>query len=282
MSRRTASRTALGTAGLRAVHQLLDAAPPILEDPVALSLLGAGARQPIEDAVERHRGDGARRLRARIVLRSRYAEDRLEQAVSRGVARYVILGAGFDTFALRQPGWARDLRILEVDHAATQAEKRSRIEAAGLVVPPNVRFASIDFARESLEGGLAGHGIDTGEPAFFSWLGVTPYLTEAAIEATLRSVAAWPAGSEIVFTFRQPQTRESIPGEAWLERRVADLGEPFLSRFTPDAVKSMLRAAGFSRIEFLTPAAAEERYFRGRPNDLPVPRRAGIVAAMVG
>jgi methyltransferase (TIGR00027 family) len=215
-------------------------------------------------------------LRAHVVLRSRFAEDRLAAAVSRGVRQYVILGAGFDTFALRQPPWARELRILEVDHAGTQDVKRSRLAAAGLAMPGNARLGSIDFEHESLSDGLRRHGVALDEPAFFSWLGVTMYLEEDAIDAVLRTVAAFPAGSEIVLTFALP------PGDAPspFDERAANLGEPWVSYFTPETLAAKLLGVGFARVDFLSPAEAEARYFRPRPADLPVPQRTNIVAAV--
>jgi methyltransferase (TIGR00027 family) len=125
MSQKTASRTALATAHMRAAHQLLDPPPRILEDPVAVAVLGPGAEQRIRQVAARSQAPEGRALRAHMVLRSRFAEDRLAMAVSRGVTQYVILGAGFDTFAVRQPAWAQQLRILEVDHAGTQELKRA-------------------------------------------------------------------------------------------------------------------------------------------------------------
>ena len=96
------SRTALATAYLRAAHQLLDAPPRVLEDPIAIPLLGAGASDRIRKEAARYSTPGARQLRAHVVLRTRFAEDRLAAAVKRGIVQYVILGAGLDTFALRQ------------------------------------------------------------------------------------------------------------------------------------------------------------------------------------
>ena len=167
-----------------------------------------------------------------MVLRSRFTEDRLAAAVARGVTQYVILGAGFDTFAVRQPAWARNLRILEVDHAGTQELKRSHLAAAGLTVPPNAGFATIDFERESLRDGLVRHSISLTERTFFSWLGVTMYLREDAIDAVLRSAADFPAGSEIVLTFASASNMPEGVAE-----RAAQAGEPWLSFFEPEEMR---------------------------------------------
>jgi methyltransferase (TIGR00027 family) len=277
MPDRNASRTALGTAYMRAAHQLLDAPPRILEDLLAVRLLGLAASQRINDAAASYQTPERRALRAHVVLRSRFAEDRLAAAVRRGVTQYIVLGAGFDTFALRQPVWAQPLRILEVDHAGTQATKRTQLTAAGLALPENADFAAIDFDRESLRDGLLRYKVSLDEPTFFSWLGVTMYLKEDAIEAVLKSVAAFPAGSEIVLTFAQPLGGSPSP----FDRRAASLGEPWESYFEPDALEAKLRGIGFSNVEFLSPEEAEARYFRQRPQDLPIPTRTDIVGAVL-
>jgi methyltransferase (TIGR00027 family) len=279
-----ASRTALGTAYLRAVHQLFDAKPRILDDPVIPLLLGPAVLQQITDPVNRYQVSRFRELRSHVVLRSRFAEDRLANAVLRGIRQYVILGAGFDTFALRQPSWTTELKILEVDHSGTQGMKRSMLRAAGLAMPKNSDFANVDFEHESLLEGLIRNHISVCEPSFFSWLGVTMYLNEDAIDAVLRSVAAFPATSEIVFTFAQPPVPAVPPSSTshpTLSQMVASIGEPFLSYFEPQTLEVKLRGFGFSKVEFLSSAEAEVLYYRQRPQDLSVPKRIGIVNAML-
>jgi len=258
------SQTALGTAYLRAAHQMLDGEPKLLDDPVAITLLGPDAWGRIQANADAYRTPIAESLRAHVVLRSRFAEDRLADAVSRGITQYILLGAGLDTFAFRQPQWAQSLRILEVDHAQTQLLKRQLMNAADLAPPANVNYLGMDFERESLQECLLRHDVAVDEATFFSWLGVTMYLRESAINAVLRFVAGFPAGSEIVLTFAQPD--EKADG---------------VSFFTPAAMEIKLRRAGFSSIDFLPPKEAEIRYFSQRPMDLPVPKRTAIVAAQV-
>ncbi len=144
-SERTASKTALGAARLRAAHLLLNDPPPILDDPLALRLLHPEAAHAIREHRDRLRTPVARALRGEVLVRSRYAEDCLADAVQRGVRQYVLLGASLDTFAYRQPAWAADLRIIEVDHAASQLDKQTRLRRAGIVAPPNVRYAPADL-----------------------------------------------------------------------------------------------------------------------------------------
>jgi methyltransferase (TIGR00027 family) len=275
MPDRNASRTALGTAYMRASHQLLDVPPLILEDPIAVTLLGPAAARRIRDSAESYQSPERRALRAHVVLRSRFAEDRLASAVSRGVTQYILLGAGLDTFILRQPPWAQALRILEIDHAGTQAAKRARLAAAGLAVPKNAGFGAIDFEHESLLDGLLRYRVSLNEPTFFSWLGVTMYLEVDAIDAVLRSVAVFPPCSEIVLTFATPPGDSPSP----FDRHAASLGEPWESYFEPAALEAMLRGAGFPDVEFLSPEKAEALYFRQRPRDLPIPTRTDIVSA---
>jgi methyltransferase (TIGR00027 family) len=274
-----ASRTALATAYLRAAHQILDAGPLILNDPVALILLGPEAENRIRDAVDRYMTPEAKALRSHVVLRSRYAEDRLESSIERGVSQYIIVGAGFDTFAIRQPAWAAHLRIIQVDHPDTQHLKRTKISDAGIAVPGNVVFAGINFEKESLEEGLIRNGVRSDETTFFSWLGVTMYLTEPAIDSTLKCMAKHPSGSEAVITFRQqPSARSSASSQ--IADFVSEAGEPFMSYFTPENFRAKLLEAGFVKAEFLTPALSA-RYFHGGENSLPNPQRIRIASAIV-
>ena len=270
----------MATAYLRAAHQLLDAEPRILDDPIAVRLLGETASQKIHGEIERYQSAAAKALRSHVVLRTRYTEDRLHSAIQRGITQYVILGAGFDTFALRQPAWARSLTILEVDHPGTQSLKRSHLVDAGLEMPANLAFVDIDFEHESLLDGLLRNHISLKEPAFFSWLGVTMYLNESAIDSALQSVVAFPSGSEIVLTFLQPPESTSDTPASRLAERVAGSAEPFVSYFEPETFAAKLTAAGFTQLEFLLPEEANTRYFKLRPMDLPAPRRSGIVSAI--
>ena len=283
MKSQEVSRTALATAYLRAAHQLLDAAPRILDDPVAVRLLGEEAGPQIHERAERYQSHAAAALRSHVVLRSRFTEDRLADAVRRGVRQYVILGAGFDTFAFRQPAWAKSLKIVEVDHLDTQSVKRSFLARAGLADAENMRFAPVDFERESLLEGLRRHHVSLEELTFFSWLGVTMYLHEAAVDLALRSMAAYPPGSEVVLTFKQPPTQTAGKAAAvarQLADQVASVGEPFVSFFEPAAMKAKLLAVGFRKVEFLDLETAGARYFASRPADLPKPRYVSIVSGV--
>lgn len=272
------SRTAIGVAWMRAAHQYLDDAC-ILLDPVIAQLLPDAANEIVRH-VERFQAPGARGLRSHVVLRSRITEDALHDAVARGVRQYLILGAGLDTFAYRPPAWARDIAIFEIDQPASQAEKRALLSAARITIPPNVTLVPVDFERDSLDGSLRAAGVDLSQRVFVSWLGVTMYLTRAAIEDVLRFVASLADGSEIVLTFAPP--RERAPdGAPTLADRAAEVGEPWISYFTPDEIEALLRSAGFSHVEIPTVEAIRARYFPDGDAALPPPRRATVARAVV-
>jgi methyltransferase (TIGR00027 family) len=276
---RAASSTARGVALLRAAHLVIDGKPPVLNDTVVARLLGGDIEAQIHARAAELQAPTVRGLRSHVVLRSRFAEDALRDAVADGAEQYVPLGAGLDTFAYRQP-WAHRLTIIEVDHPASQAAKRAALAAAGIEIPPNVRFADVDFERETLSHGLARCGVETAKRTFFSWLGVTMYLTRDAIEATLRTVLAFPRRSEIVFTFAPPNP-DTGSAAAKIAEGAASAGEPWISYFTPEEVGAMLRSLGFSDASFLSREEAVRRYYANRTDGFAAPRRVSIVTARV-
>ncbi|EGY00523.1 putative methyltransferase [Nitrospirillum viridazoti Y2] len=262
------SRTALAVAGLRAAHQIMDG-PVVFDDPVALPILGPGAEARIRSDEARLRTPTVRFLRASVVARSRFAEDTLATAIADGVRQYVVLGAGLDTFAYRNP--YADLRVFEVDHPATQAWKRDTLATAGILPPSSVAYAGVDFERDTLAEGLARAGFDRSRPAFVAWLGVAIYLTRDAILDTLRAIAALPIGSAIVFDYSLPPDTLSEGQRAAFQAmadRAAAEGEPWRSFFTPDALAADLRGLGFGVLEDVGPVELNPRYFAGRTDGL--------------
>ncbi|HEX3463619.1 MAG TPA: class I SAM-dependent methyltransferase [Candidatus Elarobacter sp.] len=242
------SRTAIATLAQRALHQTVDA-EQAYEDAVAVRLFAGVA---LARAAERFAvaGETSKTLREHVVRRTVFAEERLHRAVlERGVAQYVVLGAGYDTFAYRQPEWASGLHIVEVDQPATQREKREALALGGVTIPPNLGFAAVDFERTSLRDALAAAGLDLGAPVFFSWLGVTMYLTRAAVEQTLATVAGFASGTEIAFTFTR-LGRSPVMAEA-----AAAAGEPWLTGFDDDELRALLESCGFGDIEITGPCA---------------------------
>ena len=201
-----ASVTAILPGVLRAAHQVLDADPKILSDPIAPCFIEGWSESEIRERQAELQSPLMRHLRSAFVLRSRLAEDELQRTARLGIAQYVLLGAGLDTFGFRQPSWSQTLRIIEVDHPASQEFKRGCVTKASLRIPANLEFCAIDFESTSLEEGLSKSSFDPQVPTFFSWLGVTQYLTRSSIEATLRFVSDLPEPSTIGFTFVVPDS----------------------------------------------------------------------------
>ncbi len=283
MQENQASRTALGAASLRAAHQILDE-PKVFADPLALKIIGAEAEAALRADLPSVQTPERRSQRANIAARSRFAEDELAKAVSRGIRQYILLGAGLDTFACRNPHEKVGLRVFEADHPATQAWKRERLAACGLAPPKSLIFAAVNFERETLADGLGAAGFNADAPAFFSWLGVTTYLTREAVMQTLSFVAEQPQGSTIVFTYTtppeklEPQQRAAFAARA---ERVAALGEPWQSFFEPEELARDLKDLGFTQTEDLGPAEIQARYFTGRSDGLHPGRSGHLMKAVV-
>jgi methyltransferase (TIGR00027 family) len=256
------SRTAWAAAGHRAAHQVLELGL-IFNDPLAVRILGDEAHA----IIERARGDTtARRLRLFIAARSRYAEDALQTAIASGVRQLVVLGAGLDTFAYRvEP--PPELRIYEVDHPSTQQWKRAQLAAARIAVPGSVVFTPIEFEHQSLLEALAGSGFSSGQPAFFTWLGVVPYLTREAVLATLASIARLSGGAHVVFDYANPPSALPVEARALhdqLAARVSSLGEMFRSYWETEPLLARLRELGYLRLEDLSPIEIAARFLPGR------------------
>jgi methyltransferase (TIGR00027 family) len=260
------SDTALGAAIFRAVHLHLCAGPKIHADAFALPLLGFEGPAALRAWLERAQPPEFLRTSAYFAMRHRYAEDRLEAALSRGVTQVVLLGAGLDSFALRHPEVPKRTLFVEIDHPDSQRWKRERLAALGLATL-SVRYVPVDFTTETLADALADAGVDAGRPAFFSWLGVTQYIAAAAVFETLALAAGHAAKSEIVFDVILPPDERadddrvlSTFAEAPSRRR----GEPWLSHFRPDDLASRVPALGFGRTEILTPERTAT-YYAGQP-----------------
>ena len=273
------SITARRVAMRRAAHQLFDR-PIVFEDPLAVPILGLQIAATLAEDAD-HAPE--KRLRAFMVARSRYAEDQLREAVARGAKQYVLLGAGLDTFAYRNP--YPGLRVFEVDHPATQAWKRECLAAAGIPAPESLRFAAVNFDGESWADKLREGGFATTEPAFFAWLGVTPYLTEEVVFATLRLIHSLCPENGVVFDYALPRSilnqHEQAAHDA-IAARVAAAGEPFRGYFEPQRLRSELRGMGYSRVEDLPGAEIDARYFVGRSDGLCLGGRIAHLLCAVG
>jgi methyltransferase (TIGR00027 family) len=252
------SRTALAAAGHRAAHQVLEGGA-VFRDPLAIRILGANGEEAVRSA-----NPAARALRLFIAVRSRYAEDALAVAIGTGVRQVVVLGAGLDTYAYRHTASA-DVRIFEVDHPTTQAWKRKCLADAGIAAPRTLTFAPVDFACETLGPALQRAGFDSDQRAFFTWLGVVPYLAEQSVQATLRYVASGAGGADIVFDYANPLSEAATDRRAAehkaLAERVATLGEPFHTYFETRQLFATLADLGFASVEDFGPAQIRAQYF---------------------
>lgn len=260
----TPSRTALRVAIRRAAHQLADP-PPVLDDPIAVRLIGPGYQRDMERAMH----TVGRDFRAFMAARSRYAEDRLAESAAAAVRQYVVLGAGLDTFAYRNP--YPQLRVFEVDFPATQQWKRELLASAAVSIPPSVTFVPLDLEHHTLLESLCDAGFDPAQPACFSWLGVVPYLTLPAFRSTLHSIGQLPSGSSLTFDYAFPPETLSAARRVIFDRlagRVAAAGEPFQLFFRPDQIAEELLHAGFHRIEQVDHAGLNTRYFNHRADGL--------------
>ncbi len=251
------SRTAWRVAMRRAAHQILDV-PPVFTDPLALRIVEGQTTN----------GDSPS-LRAFMAVRSRYSEDQLAEAVARGVTQCVVLGAGLDTFAYRNP--YAGLQVFEVDHPATQAWKHHQLDQTGIAIPSSLTFVPVDFETQTLQNGLETAGFRFDRITFFSWLGVVPYLTDDAFESTLRLIASMPEGSGVVFDYGATRDalspREQEARDA-LSARVAAAGEPFKLFLDPKVLAIRLKTTGFGDVEDLGAQELNARYFHDRADGL--------------
>ncbi len=275
----TPSRSAQRVAALRAVHQLLDE-PLVLPDPIALPLLGPPTEAALRDDPFALNDPMSRGLRAVLVARSRFVEDALSRCVTAGVRQYLLLGAGLDTFAYRNPYRDEGLKVFEVDHPGTQRWKQRLLADAAIGVPASVTFVPADLERDDLGLALRQAGFDASQAACVSWMGVTMYLTADAVAATLRAVAGFAAGSCLCFDYRVPATMLNPVERAIdevMEQQIAALGEPWLSRFDPMQLQTQLLQIGFSAAASATPEELNLRYFARRKDGL---RTGGAVHIM--
>jgi methyltransferase (TIGR00027 family) len=241
------SRTALMIARQRAAHQVLDHGS-ILNDPFAMKILREDEKDVLQFA-NRHPLASIGRLIT--TARSRIAEDALSSAVEGGVRQIVILGAGLDTFALRNPHGARQIRIYEGDHPATQAWKLERLAEAQVALPPWLTLVPVDFERDDLGEKLVAAGFQENSPAFFTWLGVVPYLTQDAIDRTLDYMSSIQ-NSEVVFDYMEPPeafSEELRQLEKARAEQLEKIGERSESRFEPSGMAAILRLHGFCAFE---------------------------------
>ncbi len=278
------SYMAEGSAYLRAVHMSVDGEPKVLDDPLAATLLGAGVDARIAADRDRLASPPLIKARALIVMRSRYAEDELAAAISRGVTQYVVLGAGLDTSPYRSGHPAQRVRTFEVDHPDTQRWKLEKLRGAGVQIRDNLQHVAADFERDSLAERLVAGGFDKDAPTFFSWLGVSYYLSRDSALDIFRYVGGLPSQSQLVFDFVMDDS-ELNDTERKAMRSITEYvkrhGEPWLCQFGPTDLQQTLRDIGFSKTVYFSHALATRRYFEGRPDGLFLDFTTQMMSAIV-
>jgi len=261
--------TAVRVALWRAMHVQIDPPPHVLEDELGLRIAAPddGWRQRPDMNPKFTRG-----FRAAVVARSRFIDDLVAEQAGHGVAQYVILGAGLDTFAQRRPEIASRLFVFEVDQPGAQAWKRQRLIELGFGVHEWLRLVPVDFeAGASWLEQLAAAGFDANRPALVASTGVTMYLTKDAIAATLRQIAMLAPGSTLAMTFILPAELVEPEDRAGLEatrKGARASGTPFISFFSPPEMLALAHEAGFRQVQIVSTADIIERYFTGRTDGL--------------
>lgn len=249
------------TATARAAHQLYDQ-PLILNDPLALRILGPEREAALRADAQRQQHPLAAAMRTTMAVRARLAEDSWHEAQRRGVRQYVILGAGLDTYAYRSAP-AAGAQIFEVDLPSMLEWKRDCLRSAAIDAPANVRYVAADFTEPTLIEQLLQAGFDAALPACFCWLGVSIYLKPDQVMQLLRDVADCAPGSSIVFDYgvhRQHLSEQDRAGLDFVAASLAAQGEHLQSSFAPQLLEHMLRHQGFRQVEDFGPAALSARY----------------------
>jgi methyltransferase (TIGR00027 family) len=261
--------TAVRVALWRAMHVQVDPPPHVLEDEIGLRLAAPDdnwRRRPDMDPA------ATSRARASIVGRARFVEDLVAEQAGQGVAQYVILGAGLDTFAQRRPDIASRLRVFEVDRPGPQAWKRQRLIELGFGIPDWLHLVPVDFEAGGMWlDRLAAAGFDAGRPTVVASTGVTMYLTKDANAATLRQIASLAPGSTLAMTFQLPLDlleAEERPGRQATEKVARAAGTPFISFFAPQELLTLAHVAGFKHARHVSAAVLTQRYFQGRTDGL--------------
>ena len=259
----------------RAAHLMLDHDPLIFEDPLALRIMGAEAESEVRLNLAHLRSLVGRSHRASMMARNRYTEDELVQSIQRGVRQYVLLGAGLDTFAYRNS--FGDLRVFEVDYPDTRAWKHTCLERAAIPIPTSVAYVTVNFERQMITDALSQSGFRSNEPAFFSFIGVTRYLTREALISVFSSfVSSMPTGSEIVVDFYAPPSllqRLREPNQETNGFRP--------SYFDPMTITRDLKPLGFADVKLIGPKELNVRYYKNRKDGLRIRNRMHLIQASV-
>ena len=269
--------TARATTAIRAMHLLYDQ-PVVFNDPYALQFTSPAFRRVCRSRLfpwllrRRFISEMLQPISAQVLSRAKYSEEKLEQAVSKGISQYVIIGAGFDSFCIRRPDFSSCLRIYEIDHPTTQQIKQKRLMEILESSLNEVEFLAVDLEKQTISDALSGSSFSKDEKAFFSWLGTVPYLSEDAVFNVLRHLASFAAnGSEIVFDYLIPthlmtQEERRVLGRAM--RMIERWGEPVKSFFSPDTLPGKIFHLGYTIFDNQSPAEQNKKYFFDRSDNL--------------
>jgi methyltransferase (TIGR00027 family) len=284
VKRDSPSLTAHRVAIMRAAHQIFDN-PRVFEDPIALNIIGTKGVSDIRSEKQKFESRIHKYLRAIVVARSRFVEDELSVAIKRGIRQYVILGAGLDTFAYRNPHPPIDLRVFEVDFPSTQEWKRRQLDAAKIFIPESLVFTPIDFENQLLADQLRKVGFRTDEPSFFSCLGVTMYLGRETMINTMKHISSSTSpGSEIIFDYVIPPSSQRFLLRLvfrLLSNKVRSFGEPWKTFYDPNSLIRDVKAMGFTQVEDIGPDEINARFFNDRADKLMVGTLGHLMKAQV-
>ena len=266
------SPSALRVAMARAVHQILED-EPVFADRFAVATLGSAEaakllRQPLV-----HNDVASRSLRAGIVARARWAEDRLLEAVAAGCIQYAIVGAGLDTWALRMAAQLPAVRIFELDQPAMLTWKNRLYESNGWGLPSSLCQLGIDLRETGTVQGLKAAGMDLDSPVSLSMLGLLVYLSDEAVEREISALSRLATGSTIMLDYKVDE-QQLNPMEQLMMQFTAQMmaagGEPWHASSTPQRMTGLLGAAGFEVEEDLGPSLLNARFFAGRRDGLQI------------
>jgi methyltransferase (TIGR00027 family) len=302
MENNKASMTALVSAFGRAYHALYDQ-PKIFNDDLARRLISdeefaqisasmAAGIQFFNPGAEINDPELALRwvvhhqLAPTPLARASYCEKMVSNAFMTGTRQYVILGAGFDTFAYRSRDVLKRMSIYEVDHPATQALKLSRIKQMGWEKLEGLYYVPVDFRVDNFaEKMLEEYTFDPNARSIFSWLGVTYYLSKAQILKTLKDIVSIaPRGSSIIFDYADQDLfdpERTSPRVQKMVAMAAATGEPMLSGFSYRELEKLLEEVGLLIYEHLAPAEIEKEFFAARSDDYHAFENTHFVLAVV-
>ena len=284
------SKTAELVAAARASHTRT-AKPPIFADEYAEHLCGPIWRTIISSKfltwlVVKVKLHVVQPIVMAVFVRARFCEDLVEEAIDSSVNQYVILGAGYDSFAMRRADLKNKVTVFELDQFATQKSKLERMAKHGIAKPDNAVYVGADLNVDDMFECLNQHGFDSSKPAVFAWFGVTYYLKRDSVVSTLQQISSTCSpGSSVLFDFQfnpfsTPKDWRHIQSK--MIEFVAKKGEPMITRFKPENVEKFVQDCGYANVEVLLPKDINNKYLSNREDKLSFPPIFGLCNARIG